>query len=177
MTSSLLRSVRQKTINLKYQKSKRQLAAVSDVPSRPEAVWRDIPGTADVELASEDDAGSIEGALALGRGQGWRASGYGVPIQSALSSTSLNRSGALTWSSTRPKLSLPRNSFCVGHRALKKGFREIVRQQWNFISPGGVREIEDYAVNLFDVGVLELIIMLDKGGGEALASLVKMRVA
>jgi len=56
-------------------------------------------------------------------------------------------------------------------------FREIVRQQWNFSSPGGVREIEDYAVDLVDVGVLELIIVPDKSGGEARASLVKMRLS
>ena len=60
---------------------------------------------------------------------------------------------------------------------VRQPFREIVRQQWNFSSPGGVREIEDYAVDLFDVGVPELIIVPDKGDGEALASLVKMRLA
>ena len=43
--------------------------------------------------------------------------------------------------------------------------------------PGGFREIEDYAVDLVDVGVLELIIVPDKSGGEARASLVKMRLA
>ncbi len=53
-------------------------------------------------------------------------------------------------------------------------FQEIVRQQWNFSSPGGVREIEDFAVDLFAVGVIELIIVADKSGGEARASLVKM---
>jgi hypothetical protein len=58
-----------------------------------------------------------------------------------------------------------------------RSFREIVRQQWNFSSPGGVREIEDYAVDLVDVGVLELIIVPDKSGGEARASLVKMRLS
>jgi hypothetical protein len=52
-----------------------------------------------------------------------------------------------------------------------------VRQQWNFSSPGAVREIEDYAVELVDVGVLELIIVPDKSGGEARASLVKMRLS
>jgi hypothetical protein len=52
-----------------------------------------------------------------------------------------------------------------------------VRQQWNFSSPGGIREIEDYAVDLLDVGVLELIIVPDKNGSEALASLVKMRLS
>jgi len=56
-------------------------------------------------------------------------------------------------------------------------FREIVRQQWNFSSPGGVREIEDYAVDLVGVGVLELVIVPDKNGGEARASLVKMRLS
>jgi hypothetical protein len=56
-------------------------------------------------------------------------------------------------------------------------FREILRQQWNFSSPGAGREIEDYALDLFDVGVLELIIVPDKSGGEAHASLVKMRLS
>ncbi len=60
----------------------------------------------------------------------------------------------------------------VGHP-----FREIVRQRWNFSSPGGVREIEAYAVDLVDVGVLELIIVPDKSGREARASLVKMRLS
>jgi hypothetical protein len=59
----------------------------------------------------------------------------------------------------------------------RRSFREIVRQQWNFSSPGGVREIEDYAVDLVDVGVLELIIVPDRSGGEARASLVKMRLS
>jgi hypothetical protein len=44
-------------------------------------------------------------------------------------------------------------------------FPQIVRQQCNFSSPGGVREIEDYAVDLFDVGVIELIVVLGKSGG------------
>jgi hypothetical protein len=34
-----------------------------------------------------------------------------------------------------------------------------------------------YAVDLVDVGVLELIIVPDKGGGETRASLIKMRIA
>jgi hypothetical protein len=55
-------------------------------------------------------------------------------------------------------------------------YPEIVRQQWNFSSPGGTREIEDYAVDLLDVGVLEFIIP-DKSGGEARASLIKMRLS
>jgi hypothetical protein len=41
-----------------------------------------------------------------------------------------------------------------------------VRQQWNFSLPGTVREIEDYAVTLPDVTVLELNIVPDQSGGE-----------
>jgi hypothetical protein len=53
-------------------------------------------------------------------------------------------------------------------------FREIVRQQWNFSSPDSVREIEDYAVELSAVTVLELIIVPDMSGGEARASLASL---
>jgi hypothetical protein len=58
-----------------------------------------------------------------------------------------------------------------------KSFREIVRQQWNFTSPGSVREIEDCAVELSAVTVLELIIVPDMSGGAARASLASLRFA
>jgi hypothetical protein len=57
-----------------------------------------------------------------------------------------------------------------------QSYREIVRQQWNFSPPGTVGEIEDYAVILPDVAVLELNIVPDQSGGEARASLVKLRL-
>jgi hypothetical protein len=56
-------------------------------------------------------------------------------------------------------------------------FREIVRQQWNFSPPDSIREAEDYAVELSAVTALELIIVPDKGGGAARASLASFRVA
>jgi hypothetical protein len=56
-------------------------------------------------------------------------------------------------------------------------FREIVRQQWNFSPPETVREVEDYAVELSNVRVLELIIVPDKSGGKARASLESLRLA
>jgi len=58
-----------------------------------------------------------------------------------------------------------------------KSFREIVRQQWNFSSPDSVREIEDYAVELSGVTTVELIIVPDKSGGAARASLASLRLA
>jgi hypothetical protein len=59
----------------------------------------------------------------------------------------------------------------------KNSFQEIVRQQWNFSPTGSVRETEDYAVELSEVMVLELIIVPDKSGTEARASLRRLRLA
>src|SRR5579863_3488306 len=41
-------------------------------------------------------------------------------------------------------------------------FREIIRQQWNFSPPDSIREIEDYALDLYEVTQLALIIVPDK---------------
>jgi hypothetical protein len=56
-------------------------------------------------------------------------------------------------------------------------FREIVRQQWNFSSPGATRETEDYAVDLSNVTLLDLIIEPDKENSKARASLLSLRLA
>lgn len=51
-----------------------------------------------------------------------------------------------------------------------------MRQQYNFSPPVTTREVEDYAVNLGGVGVLELRLMPHVGGGEAVASLTRLRL-
>jgi hypothetical protein len=58
-----------------------------------------------------------------------------------------------------------------------EGFREIVRQQWNFSPSGSTTESENYVVALAGVSVLELCITPDKSGGDARASLAELRVA
>ncbi len=58
-----------------------------------------------------------------------------------------------------------------------RSFREIVRQQWNFSPSGSVREIEEYAVDVADATMLELIIVPDLSAGEARASLSNLRLA
>ena len=58
--------------------------------------------------------------------------------------------------------------------------KQVIRAPQIVLSEDGnypVREIEDYAVDVVDVGVLELIIVPDKSGGETRASLIKMRIA
>ena len=62
---------------------------------------------------------------------------------------------------------------CAGWTALSGTCAPAVEFQF----AGAVREIEDYAVDLLNVGVLELIIVPDKSGGKAHASLAKLRIA
>jgi hypothetical protein len=51
-----------------------------------------------------------------------------------------------------------------------------VRQQWNFSSPDATREVEDYAVELSNVTLLELTIDPDKQSASARASLLRLRL-
>ena len=131
---------------------------------------------ASVEVSSEDENYPIESALLGDEKRGWCAAEPGVRRYGSFS-TARKGSDVFSWPSKKAK-SLRTQEFVLRWSShLGQPFREIVRQQWNFSSPGGIHEIEDYAVDLFDVGVLELISVPDKGGGETLASLVKMRLA
>lgn len=58
-----------------------------------------------------------------------------------------------------------------------RSYREIVRQQWNFSPQGASSETEDHLVDLPAATALELIIIPDIGGGEAVASLARLRLA
>jgi hypothetical protein len=58
-----------------------------------------------------------------------------------------------------------------------KSLQEIVRQQWNFSANGATKEIEDHHINLTDVTTLELTIIPEISGGNAIASLTQLRVA
>ncbi|SRR6266700_2667961 len=52
--------------------------------------------------------------------------------------------------------------FVLRLRSGDGSFQEIVRQQWNFSPNGSVREIENYAVELCDVRVLEIVTCLTR---------------
>jgi len=127
--------------------------------------WLDLNKAASVEVSSEDEDYPIESALLGDEKRGWRASEPGSQTIRLIfdSPQKLSRIFLAFEDSdvSRMQEFVLRWSSRVG-----KPFREIVRQQWNFSSPGGVREIEDYAVDLSNVGVLELIIVPDKSGGE-----------
>ena len=118
----------------------------------------------------------MESALSAGEEQGWRAAKPGThAIRLNFDKPRRIRRIWLAFEdteATRTQEFVLRWSRDTGH-----AFREIVRQQWNFSPSGGTREVEDCAVDLFDVTVLELIIVPDKSGGEARASLRSLRLA
>jgi hypothetical protein len=155
---------------------RKRVIRVPRIASPSEQAWLDVNKAASVEVSSEDKNYPIEFALLGDEERGWRAAEPGSQTIRLIfdrpqrlkriwlafedRETSRTQEFVLKWSSQ------------VG-----QPFREIVRQQWNFNPSAAWREIEDYAVDLFDVGALELIIVPEMSGGGARASLVKMRLS
>jgi hypothetical protein len=155
---------------------KRIIAPTRHEPSAPDEDWLNLEALAEVEITSEDAAHPVESALLSGGASGWRAAAPGKQTMRLLfanpqrlrriwlnfveAQTERTQEYALRWSAD-------------GGRS----FQEIVRQQWNFSPQGSTRETEDHRVNLPAVTVLELSIVPNTSGGNALASLEQMRLA
>ena len=155
---------------------KRIIASVQQGASPPDENWLDLASVAEVEITSEDAAHPIECALLPGRGAGWRAAGpgkqtirlrFGHPqrlrriwLSFVESASERTQEYSLRWS--------PDDG---------QSFREIARQQWNFSPQGATCETEDHRVELSGVTVLELSIVPNTSGGDAVASLTQLRLA
>ena len=154
---------------------KRLITAVPQVGPRTDQSWLDLGSLATVEVTSETKDRPVESALLLNESRGWRAALPGAQIIRLLFDHPLRvKRISLVFEeteNTRTQEFVLRWSSDLG-----RSFREIVRQQWNF-SPGTVREVENYSVDLFDVTVMELEIVPDKSGGQAQASLASLRLA
>jgi hypothetical protein len=151
------------------------IAPISQTDPASDQVWLDMDRIALVEVTSEQPGYPIESAL-RGESRGWRAANPGTQIVRMIfdqpqtlrriwlvfedSENARNQEFVLRWS-----------------RGQESSFREIVRQPWNFSPGGSVRENEDYTVYLSEVGILELIIVPDKSGGDVRACLRSFRVA
>lgn len=138
--------------------------------------WLNVEELAEVEITSEDAAHPIESALLPGVAPGWRAATPGKQTIRLLfaqpqrlqriwlnfleSDVERTQEYVLRWSPDGGQ-----------------SFREIVRQQWNFSPQGATRETEEHEVDLPAVTVLELNIIPDTSGGNALASLAQLRLA
>ena len=115
--------------------------------------WLDVERRASVEVTSEENGYPIESALLAVEDRGWRAANSGTQtIRLIFDEPQTLRRIRLVFEESeneRTQEFVLRWSPDAGH-----SFREIVRQQWNFSSPGSIRETEDYAVELSDVTVL-----------------------
>jgi len=138
--------------------------------------WLDLQGLAQVELTSEDTAYPIEAALISGAGQGWRAAQAGQQTIRLLfdQRQRVNRIQLLIHEErhSRTQEFVLRWSPDSG-----QSYREIVRQQYNFSPPDVTSEFEDYNVDLAGVTTLELSIVPDISGGDARASVTRLRIA
>ena len=155
---------------------KRQISpSPPSVPFSGQA-WLDVDGAASVEVTSEENGYPIEFALQETENRGWRAAKPGAQTIRLIfdEPQTLRR----IWLDFRDTENARTQEFVL--RWSPDGgdsFREIVRQQWNFSPPDSVREVEDYAVELSAVTALELVIVPDKSGGAARASLAALRLA
>lgn len=144
--------------------------------SKRSSDWLDLEQLAQVEITSEDSEHPIESALIQNNASGWRANEQGkqtirlvfdnpqkiTRIQLLFEESKHERTQefVLRWSPNDRDTS-----------------REIVRQQYNFSPATNTRELEDYTVNLDGVLILEMNITPDISGGNARASLTRLRLA
>ena len=160
----------------KHPISSTPLSSTPPSVSPSDQAWLDVERIASVEVTSEESGYPIESALLGAENRGWRAANPGTQTIRLIFDEPQNiKRICLVFEdseNTRTQEFVLRWSPDSGH-----SFREIVRQQWNFSSPDSAREIEDYTVALSGVTVLELIIVPDKSGGAARASLESLRLA
>ena len=128
-----------------------------------------------MELTSENAEHPIESALIM-NGSGWRAQQPGQQTIRLLFDQPLRirRIQLMFQESERERT----QEFVL--RWSPDGgtsWQEVVRQQYNFSPPAVVSELEDYAVDLDGLTILELGIIPDISGGEARASLARLRIA
>lgn len=138
--------------------------------------WLDLERTATVEVTSEDKGFPIESSLSIEPRQGWRASQPGAQtIRLFFGEPQELKRISLVFEEN----DMTRTQEFVLRASSNPGgpYREIVRQQWNFSSPMSTREIEEYSVELSDVGLLELTIVPDIRGGSVRASLKSLRLS
>jgi hypothetical protein len=146
-----------------------------NAPLRDRA-WMDVDRIASVEVTSEESDYPIESALLLEGKRGWRAATPGAQIiRLIFDEPQKLRRILLVFEDTENTRT---QEFVLRWSPdIESSFRQIVRQQWNFSPPDSVRETEDYAVEISEVKVLELMIVPDKSGGEVRASLASLRLA
>jgi hypothetical protein len=136
----------------------------------------DLEHLAQVEISSECRERPIESALAADSESGWQAAGPGEQTIRLI----FDQPQTVKYIYLRfDELEQPRTQEFVllWRKDNEVFFREILRQQYHFSPPLTSRENEKYTVDLEQVKALELRIIPDISGGEARATLTRLRLA
>lgn len=144
--------------------------------SKRSSDWLDLEQLAQVEITSEDVEHPIESALIQNNDSGWRANEPGKQTIRLVfdKPQNITRIQLLFEESKHERTQEFVLSWSPGDR---DNNREIVRQQYNFSPAANTQELEDYTVNLDGVLILEMNITPDLSGGNARASLARLRLA
>ena len=146
------------------------------VSAAAEPVWLDLNRLASVEYSSEAAAYPVEAALVPGTGPGWRAAGPGEQRIRLVFDQRVNLGRVGLWFSEDARERTQEFVLSWSPESGQPG-REILRQQYHFSPLAATREVEDYRVELEGVKLLELRIVPDISGGDACASLDRLRLA
>jgi hypothetical protein len=136
--------------------------------------WLELENLAQVDITSEDPSHPIEAAFA--NGTGWHAATPGEQtIRLLFDKPQDLKRIHLQFDENRQE----RTHEFVLRCSVDGGrsYQEIVRQQYTFSPSGTTKEVEKYDVNLHGVTILELWILPNISGGNALASLTKLQIA
>jgi hypothetical protein len=138
--------------------------------------WLKLQDLAEVEVTSEADGYPVETAFNFGAGPGWRAASTGIQrIRLVFHQPQSIRRMRLQFN--EPRVARTQEFTVRWASRSEEPLEEIVRQQWNFSPGGSTAEMEDYAIDLKGVSILELTIDPDRGASEAFADLADWRVA
>jgi len=136
--------------------------------------WLDLERLAQVEITSEEAAHPIEAALTPAGNGGWKAAEAGKQTVRLLFDQPLRLRRVQLFFQEEERAR--HQEFVLRWSGDGESFREIVRQQYHFSPPGTTREEEEYRIDLSDVRGLELVIIPETGGGEARATLHRLRL-
>ncbi|MGZ8222954.1 MAG: carbohydrate-binding protein [Methylobacter sp.] len=137
----------------------------------------DLEQLAQVEFSSEHPEHPVESALLLTEdsGAGWRAANTGEQtIRIIFDQPRIIEHIFLVFD--EPHYARTQEFVLLWLMDNESCCREILRQQYHFSPPNTTREIEHYEVNLSQLKALELTIIPDISGGDACATLKKLRL-
>jgi hypothetical protein len=154
------------------------IASDGGTPAKISDNWRELERIARVEITSEDPAFPIEQALGKALTEGWRAATTGPQV------IRMHFDEPMTIRRIQLRFverAVERTQEFLLLAGVGTELREVMRQQWTFSPQGTVEELEDYAVDLHGVTVVELRIDPDRShdpaASQSYASLQSVRIA